>query len=87
MKSQATAVFVLLVSTFVRATTSSSSEDTTSNSNESSSKQIKYTYTLWIGDNVKEKYSLSLKSAKGIFFYDAMVQAASKDSDWKLSVK
>lgn len=40
---------------------------------------LKYTYILWIGDNVDHKYKIELKSHEGIFFIDAMDQAAAKN--------
>lgn len=46
-------------------------------------KKISYTYTLWIGDAVDEKFSITLKSKKGIFFIDAMQQAAAKNSNFE----
>lgn len=40
--------------------------------------KIKYSYTLWIGDDIEKKFSMNLKSQRGIFFIDAMNEAAAK---------
>lgn len=44
--------------------------------------KISYTYTLWIGDDIDEEYTLSLKSKEDIFFIDAMDRAAAKNSNF-----
>lgn len=43
---------------------------------------ISYTYKLWIGDEVDEEHSLKLTSEQGIFFINAMDQAAALDSNF-----
>ena len=40
---------------------------------------ISYTYTLWVGSNVTEAFSLSLVSPKNTSFFRAMTQAAEID--------
>lgn len=50
-------------------------------------KFVYYSYTIWIGDNVTKKYTTFLRSPKGITFYDAMVQAAEKDSRFAFEYK
>ncbi|KAH8274644.1 hypothetical protein KR026_000279 [Drosophila bipectinata] len=46
---------------------------------ESDGKNISYTYTLWVGSNVTEAFSLSLVSPKNTSFFKAMTQAAEMD--------
>ncbi|GAB0088126.1 Uncharacterized protein CG3556 [Sergentomyia squamirostris] len=43
-------------------------------------KNVSYTYTLWVGSNVTEAFSLSLVSPKNTSFFRAMTQAADMDS-------
>ncbi|EDW00025.1 uncharacterized protein CG3556 [Drosophila grimshawi] len=50
-----------------------------SSAEESDSKNISYTYTLWVGSNVTEAFSLSLISPKNTSFFKAMTQAADMD--------
>ncbi|XP_023166977.2 uncharacterized protein CG3556 [Drosophila hydei] len=50
-----------------------------SSAEESDSKNISYTYTLWVGSNVTEAFSLSLVSPKNTSFFKAMTQAAELD--------
>src|SRR5690349_4266656 len=72
--------FIALVLFFCAAAAHSSSSS--SNESNKSTNKIKYSYTLWIGDNVDEKHTLRLKSENGIVFYDAMFQAAAKDPNY-----
>lgn len=39
---------------------------------------IKYSYSIWIGDEIEKKFSINLRSNDGIFFIDAMDEAAEK---------
>ncbi|EDX17072.1 uncharacterized protein CG3556 [Drosophila simulans] len=50
-----------------------------SSAEESDAKNISYTYTLWVGSNVTESFSLSLVSPKNTSFFKAMTQAAEMD--------
>ncbi|XP_037035719.1 uncharacterized protein CG3556 isoform X2 [Bradysia coprophila] len=50
-----------------------------SSAEESEGRNISYTYTLWVGTNVTEAYSLSLISPKNTSFFRAMTQAADID--------
>ncbi|XP_016939390.2 uncharacterized protein CG3556 [Drosophila suzukii] len=50
-----------------------------SSAEESDAKNISYTYTLWVGSNVTEAFSLSLISPKNTSFFKAMTQAAEMD--------
>ncbi|EDW62679.2 uncharacterized protein Dvir_GJ16962 [Drosophila virilis] len=50
-----------------------------SSAEESDTKNISYTYTLWVGSNVTEAFSLSLISPKNTSFFKAMTQAAEMD--------
>lgn len=50
-----------------------------SSAEESDAKNISYTYTLWVGSNVTEAFSLSLISPKNSSFFKAMTQAAEMD--------
>lgn len=52
----------------------------TSSVEESEARNISYTYTLWVGSNVTEAFSLSLISPKNTSFFRAMTQAAEIDS-------
>lgn len=52
----------------------------TSSAEESDSKNVSYTYTLWVGSNVTEAFTLSLTSPKNTSFFRAMTQAAEMDS-------
>ncbi|XP_037935136.1 uncharacterized protein CG3556-like [Teleopsis dalmanni] len=52
----------------------------TSSAEESDFKNVSYTYTLWVGSNVTEAFSLSLVSPKNTSFFKAMTQAAEIDS-------
>lgn len=58
-----------------------------SSSEKTKGKKIKYSYTIWIGNDVSQKYSLDLKSKAGIFFYNAMVEAAAIDSRFSFKTK
>lgn len=51
----------------------------TSSAEESEPKNISYTYTLWVGSNVTEVFSLCLISTKNTSFFKAMTQAADLD--------
>uniref|UniRef100_A0A1B0FJY2 Uncharacterized protein n=1 Tax=Glossina morsitans morsitans TaxID=37546 RepID=A0A1B0FJY2_GLOMM len=51
----------------------------TSSVEESDSKNVSYTYTLWVGSNVTESFSLSLISPRNTSFFKAMTQAAEMD--------
>ncbi|XP_036339314.1 uncharacterized protein CG3556 isoform X3 [Rhagoletis pomonella] len=51
----------------------------TSSAEESDLKNVSYTYTLWVGSNVTEAFSLSLISPKNTSFFRAMTQAAEMD--------
>lgn len=53
-----------------------------SSAEESDAKNISYTYTLWVGSNVTEAFSLSLISPKNTSFFKAMTQAAEMDPRW-----
>lgn len=44
--------------------------------------EICYTITLWIGNGVNTIHSIELKSEDGIFFHEAMDQAAALDSNF-----
>ena len=50
-----------------------------SSAEESESRNITYSYTLWLGTNVTESFSLSLTSSKNTSFFRAMTQAADID--------
>lgn len=50
-----------------------------SSAEESEGRNISYTYTLWVGTNVTEAFSLSLISPKNTSFFRAMTQAADID--------
>lgn len=47
---------------------------------ESDAKNVSYTYTLWVGSNVTEAFTLSLVSPKNTSFFKAMTQAAEIDT-------
>lgn len=81
MKAAIGIFLALLVCCTIASHSSSDSSDSSDSSSSSSSseKKIKYSYTLWIGNGVKSKSSINLKSSAGVFFYDSMVQAAAKD--------
>ncbi|XP_055373396.1 uncharacterized protein CG3556 [Condylostylus longicornis] len=51
----------------------------TSSAEESESRNVTYTYTLWVGSNVTASYSLTLTSPKNTTFFRAMTQAAECD--------
>lgn len=51
----------------------------TTSAEESDSRNVSYTYTLWVGSNVTEAISLSLVSPKNTTFFKAMTQAAEID--------
>lgn len=50
-----------------------------SSAEENEGKNVTYSYTLWIGSNVTDTYSLILTSSKNTSFYKAMMQAADSD--------
>ncbi|ALC48438.1 CG3556, partial [Drosophila busckii] len=50
-----------------------------SSAEEQDARNISYTYTLWVGSNVTEAFSLSLISPKNTSFFKAMTQAAEMD--------
>lgn len=52
----------------------------TTSAEESDSRNVSYTYTLWVGSNVTDAFSLSLVSPKNTSFFKAMTQAAEMDS-------
>jgi len=45
--------------------------------------KIRFNYILWFGDDIYRRESLRLRSPYGIFFVDAMDQAADMDNDFK----
>ncbi|XP_013105593.1 uncharacterized protein CG3556 [Stomoxys calcitrans] len=51
----------------------------TSSAEESDSRNVSYTYTLWVGSNVTQSFTLSLVSPKNTSFFKAMTQAAEMD--------
>lgn len=51
-----------------------------SSAEESEPRNVSYTYTLWLGTNVTESFSLSLISPRNTSFFRAMNQAAEIDS-------
>ncbi|XP_075158669.1 uncharacterized protein CG3556 [Haematobia irritans] len=51
----------------------------TSSAEESDAKNVSYTYTLWVGSNVTQSFTLSLVSPKNTSFFKAMTQAAEMD--------
>lgn len=52
---------------------------TGSSAEESDSKNVSYTYTLWVGSNVTEILTLNMVSPKNTSFFKAMTQAAEMD--------
>ncbi|XP_058835586.1 uncharacterized protein CG3556 isoform X2 [Topomyia yanbarensis] len=52
----------------------------TSSVEEAEPRNVSYTYTLWVGTNETEEYSLDLTSPKNTTFFRAMKQAAEIDS-------
>lgn len=60
----------------------SSSSSDESSSGESSECQLRYKYTIWLGDDVDEVRSINLKSKCGIFFLDAMRQASRREEQF-----
>lgn len=50
-----------------------------SSAEESEPRNVSYTYTLWLGTNVTESFSLSLISPRNTSFFRAMTQAADLD--------
>lgn len=66
---------------------SSSSSSSSDSSDSGHHKEIKYKYILWFGDDVYRRESIRLRSSNGIFFIDAMNQAAGKDNDFKFEAK
>ncbi|XP_055902811.1 uncharacterized protein CG3556 isoform X2 [Eupeodes corollae] len=59
----------------------------TSSAEESDTKNVSYTYTLWVGSNVTEAFSLSLVSAKNTSFFKAMTQAAEIDTRFNFEAR
>lgn len=51
----------------------------TSSAEESEPKNISYSYTLWVGSNMTDVFTLSLISPKNTTFFRAMKQAAELD--------
>lgn len=49
---------------------------------QAESGEISYSFTLWIGDKIENKYSIDLKSPSGIYFIEAMQQAEGLDSNF-----
>lgn len=54
---------------------------------ETDGKNVSYTYTLWVGSNVTEAFSLSLVSPKNTSFFKAMNQAAEIDSRFSFEAR
>lgn len=54
---------------------------------ESEPKNISYTYTLWLGTNVTEAFSMSLISPKNTSFFRAMTQAADMDPRFEFEAR
>lgn len=44
---------------------------------------IQFTYTLWVGQNRTEVYSLNMKIPVNTSFYEAMLMAAEMDSNFQ----
>lgn len=68
----------LLLVIFISSAATTSNENLSSSSSESSECKIRYKYTLWIGDNIDDVYSVRLNSECGIVFLDSMQQASEK---------
>lgn len=92
MKTKLAMIFIFMGLLCSLTNASSSSESSSSSSSESSSsssssgessKKVKYSYTLWIGDNVDRHYTIDLKSKPGTTFINAMRHAATKDKHFK----
>lgn len=71
-------LYAFVILCFISFSDTKSSSSSSSSSSEDS--KIDYTYILWIGDNAEQKYSIHLESLNGIVFFDAMNQAAKKNS-------
>jgi len=69
------------------SSSSSSESSSSSSSSESSSshhsRKVKYSYTIWIGDDVNNEYTMQLKSKPDCKFIEAMRQAAAKNKRFK----
>lgn len=74
--------FALLLVIFISSATTTSEENLSLSSSESSECKIRYKYTLWIGDNIDDVYSIRLNSECGIVFLDAMQQASEKKDEF-----
>lgn len=83
MKVFCALIFLSFLALVAPKSSSSSSSSSRSSSEGSHSKKIHYHYILWFGDDVYRKESISLTSPKGIFFIDAMNQAAAKNSKFE----
>ena len=49
---------------------------------ESNRSNITVTYSLWVGSNVSEKYSLNVTVDRNVTFYEIMERAADLDSKY-----
>ncbi|XP_061722631.1 uncharacterized protein CG3556 isoform X1 [Cydia pomonella] len=52
-------------------------------SNESDARNVSFTYTLWLGTNVTENYTLYMMAPRNISFYHVMQMAAEQDPKFK----
>lgn len=59
----------------------------TSSAEESEPKNVSYTYTLWLGTNVTDSYSLLLTSSKNTSFFKAMKQASDQDNHFAFEAR
>lgn len=51
--------------------------------NESDARNVSFTYTLWLGTNVTENYTLYMVTPRNISFYHVMQMAADQDPKFK----
>lgn len=58
-----------------------------SSAEEAEPRNVSYTYTLWLGSNVSEVFSLSLVSPRNTSFFRAMSQAADLDARFGFETK
>ncbi|XP_045539092.1 uncharacterized protein CG3556 [Papilio machaon] len=53
------------------------------NHNDSDARNVSFTYTLWLGTNVTENYTLYMVAPRNISFYHVMQMAAEQDPKFK----
>lgn len=60
---------------------------TSSHTNDSDGRNVTVSYTLWVGTNITENYTVIVTAPRNISFYNVMQLAADMDSHFVFQVR